>query len=386
MRPASRTPRSLAPLLLHADSTPLREGETVRFPALAATLERIAAMGADAFYRGRVAAEISRVVRRAGGILTTADLAAYRPRWRTPLTTTYRGLEVFTMPPPSSGGVLLEILHVLEGDDLAALGRTSPAYLHLLAEAMKQGFADRARWYGDPAFTSVPLTKLLSPAYGRELRARILADGTLPSERYGTPPDHGTTHLSVVDADGNAVGCTSTINTAFGAMLVAGETGVMLNNEMDDFALAPGVPNTFGLVGAAANAVAAGKRPLSSMSPVIVRAPRTDAPNQPARLIVAGGSGGPLIVSATLQTLLGMIDFGLDAATAVAASRIHDQWAPPLLAVEGSVDAATRAELERRGHSLRPLVFAGAVQVAARNGERFEAAADPRKGGAGLTR
>ena len=391
---------ALAALLLHADGSPLHEGETVRFPALAATLERVAARGAEGFYRGPVAAAIARAVRDAGGILTASDLAAYRPLWRTPLRATYRGLDIFTMPPPSSGGVLLEMLNVLASDDLAALGRASPAYLHLLAEAMKQGFADRARWYGDPGFTPIPLTRLTSGAYGRELRARILPDATLPAERYGTAADHGTTHLSVVDGDGNAVACTTTINTAFGAMLVAGDTGVILNNEMDDFAIAPGVPNTFGLIGGDANAIAPGKRPLSSMTPVIARgapaggdARSSDTPAggrgagaTATTLIVAGGSGGPLIISATLQALLGIIDFGLDAAAAVAAPRIHDQWAPAGLAAEPTIEATTLADLARRGHTTRPLTFAGAVQVVARRNGRFEAAADPRKGGGAAAR
>jgi len=401
---------ALAALLLHADGSPRREGETVRFPALAVTLEHIAARGAEGFYRGPVAAAIARGVRDAGGILTTGDLAAYRPRWRTPLRTTYRGLEIFTVPPPSSGGVLLEMLNVLAGDDLAALGRSSPAYLHLLAEAMKQGFADRARWYGDPAFTPIPLARLTSAAYGRELRARIAPDATLPAERYGTAADHGTSHLSIVDGDGTAVACTTTINTAFGAMLVAGGTGVILNNEMDDFAVAPGVQNIFGLIGGEANAVAPGKRPLSSMTPVIARGVpvhggghRTAAPGPggarvcgalegggaratATTLLVVGGSGGPLIISAALQTLLGIIDFGLDATAAVAAPRIHDQWVPAVLATEAGIDAAALADLERRGHATRPLAFAGAVQVVTRRGRRFEAAADPRKGGGTATR
>jgi gamma-glutamyltranspeptidase/glutathione hydrolase len=281
---------------------------------------------------------------------------------------------VFTMPPPSSGGVLIESWNLLAEDDLAALGRASPAYLHLLAEAMRHGFADRARWYGDPDFARVPIARLTSPAYGRQLRRRIRPDKTLPAADYGSVPDHGTTHFSVLDFDGNAVACTSTINTAFGAMIVAGETGVLLNNEMDDFSIAPGVPNAFGLVGGEANAVAAGKRPLSSMTPVIVR-----AAGRPR--LVAGGSGGPLIVSATLQTLLGIIDFGLDPAAAVAAPRIHHQWAPAALAAEAGIERATLDKLARLGHTVRLLPFAGAVQVVAQEQGRISAAADPRKGG-----
>ncbi len=374
-----RADPSLAARLLHADGTPLAAGETVRFPELAATLEHVADVGADGFYRGRVAAQIVAALRARSGIMTEDDLARYRPRWREPLRTTYRGREIVTMPPPSSGGVLLEILAILAHDDLAALGATSPRYLHLLAEAMAHGFADRARWYGDPAYTRVPVDRLTSPSYAAALRARIRDDGTLPADRYGSKPDHGTSHLSVIDDAGWAVGCTTTINTAFGAMVVGGDSGVILNNEMDDFAIAPGVPNTFGLIGGEANAVAAGKRPLSSMTPVIVR-------EHGRARIVAGGSGGPLIISGTVETLLGMLDFGLDAAAAVAAPRIHDQWTPAAVAVEPAIPAATREALTQRGHAVRVFPFPSAVQVVTRDRGAFTAAADPRKGGGGATR
>jgi len=376
-RESIRSHPALAGLLLDETGAPRAEGTLLRLPDLAATLERVAQGGAGAFYEGAVAAEIARAVKAGGGILTAADLAAYRPRWRQPLAATYRGHRVFTMPPPSSGGVLLEILQVLAEDDVAALGARSPAYLHLLAEAMKHGFADRARWYGDPAFTDVPVARLTSPAYGRALRARIAPDRTLPPADYGTV-DAGTAHLSVMDADGMTVGCTTTINTAFGSMVVAGSTGVLLNNEMDDFAIAPGVPNSFGLVGGDANAIAAGKRPLSSMTPVI-------AVGRGDRRVVLGGSGGPLIVSGVLQTLLGLLDFGLAPGAAVAVPRIHHQWAPPLLGVEEGMPEDAIAGLRARGHTIRILPFAAAVQVVARRDGRFHAAADARKGGTGTT-
>jgi gamma-glutamyltranspeptidase/glutathione hydrolase len=348
-------------------------------PQLAATLERVANEGASAFYGGAIASEIGFAVRDSGGILSTSDLANYRPHWRHPLRATYRGLEIVTMPPPSSGGVILEILNILAGDDLAALGSGSPAYLHLLAEAMKHGFADRARWYGDPEFTAVPVERLVSPGYGKQLRARIRDDAVAPQDRYGSTPDSGTTHLSVIDGDGMAVACTTTINTAFGAMLMAGTTGVLLNNEMDDFAIAPGVPNVFGLIGGEANAVGPGKRPLSSMTPVIVR-------DGGKTRLVAGGSGGPLIISGTLETVLGVVDFGLDAAAAVAAPRIHHQWAPPVLGTEVDLDPAVAADLQRRGHTLKKLPFAGAVSAVSAKDGRLVAAADPRKSGGAAAR
>jgi gamma-glutamyltranspeptidase/glutathione hydrolase len=376
---ALRAAPALAAIFLDAAGNPRVAGDSIRMPALAATLERIAADGTDAFYRGPIAAELSLAIRDAGGILSTTDLADYRPDWRHPLRGTYRGFEVFTMPPPSSGGVMLEILNVLGGDDLAALGARSPAYLHLLAEAMQHGFADRARWYGDPRFTSVPIDRLTSPAYAHGLRERIRDDATSPPERYGSSPDGGTTHLSVVDGNGMAVACTTTINTGFGAMLTGGNTGVLLNNEMDDFAIAPGIPNSFGLIGGEANAIAAGKRPLSSMTPVIVR---TNGRPQ----VVAGGSGGPLIISATLQTLLGILDFGLDPAAAIAAPRIHHQWAPRALITEEELDPATAAALTARGHTLRRLPFAGAVQVVVAHDGALIAAADQRKSGGAAAR
>jgi gamma-glutamyltranspeptidase/glutathione hydrolase len=343
-------------------------------PALAATLARVAADGPDAFYRGPIAEEIVRSVTAAGGILSVDDLANYKPRWRLPLRGLHHDYEVFTMPPPSSGGVIIEMLNMLERDDLAKLGAGSPAYLHLLAETMSHGFADRARWYGDPDFVKVPVEHLTSPVYARRLRSEIRDDATAPPEKYGSKPDSGTTHLSVIDGDGMAVACTTTINTAFGAMLMAGSTGVILNNEMDDFSIAPGVPNSFGLIGGEANAVAAGKRPLSSMTPVIVK-------KDGKVRVVAGGSGGPLIISATFQTLLNILDFGLDPAAAIAAPRIHHQWMPPALVTETELDPTVAADLKTRGHTVKRLPFSAAVQVVEARDGTLIAAGDQRKFG-----
>jgi gamma-glutamyltranspeptidase/glutathione hydrolase len=376
---ALRASTAIASIFLDPAGNQWPEGQVIRMPALAATLERVASEGAAAFYHGPIADQIVTAVGDAGGILSASDLADYQPHWRHPLRGSYRGYELFTMPPPSSGGVIVEILNILANDDLATLGMTSPAYLHLLAEAMGSGFADRARWYGDPGFTEVPIDRLTSPAYGAMLRSRIKPDSTLPQDRYGTAPDAGTSHLSVIDADGMAVACTTTINTAFGSMLVAGDTGVILNNEMDDFSVAPGIPNVFGLIGGEANAVAPGKRPLSSMTPIIVR-----AAGKPR--VVAGGSGGPLIISATLQTLIGILDFGLDPAAAIAAPRIHQQWAPPALITETDLPAATAADLTARGHTIRRLPFSGAVSVVEARDGTLIAAGDRRKEGGSAAR
>jgi gamma-glutamyltranspeptidase/glutathione hydrolase len=368
---------------LHADGSPLRVGETVRQPELGATLERIAAEGPQVFYHGAIAASIARRVRDTGGVLTEADLAAYRPTWRRPLRGAYHGNTVWAMPPPSSGGgVLLEILGMLRHDDLLALEHNSPTYVHLLAEAMQHAFADRALFYGDPDFVAVPLPRLLADANTAALRRRISASRTFDSSAYGsratasaaTANDHGTSHLSVMDAAGNAVACTTTINTAFGSLVVADDTGIILNNEMDDFSAQPGVPNVYGLIGSEVNAIAPGKRPLSSMTPTIVA--RHGKP-----VLAVGGSGGPLIISGTVQVLLNVLDFDLDAASAVAAPRIHDQWVPPVLGVEPGIATPTHGVLARYGYTVKEMPAMGAIQIVRRSAGVFEGAADPRKGG-----
>ena len=323
----------LARNFLHPDGSPLRAGETVREPELAATLQRVADGGPDAFYHGAVAERIARSVHAAGGVLSEGDLAAYRPQWRLPLWGEHGDAQVITMPPPSSGGgVLLEILGILRHDDLGRLGRNSPQYVHLVAEAMQHAFADRAQFYGDPDFVRVPLAELLAPANTAALRRRISPTRTLEPGAYGSrigghaaaAADAGTSHFSVMDAEGNAVACTTTINTAFGSMVVAGDTGIILNNEMDDFSAQPGAPNVYGLIGNEANAIAPRKRPLSSMTPSIVT-------RGGQAILALGGSGGPLIISATTEVLLDVLDFDMDAATAVAAPRFHDQWTPAVL-------------------------------------------------------
>ncbi|MFI5394596.1 MAG: gamma-glutamyltransferase [Candidatus Binatia bacterium] len=383
---ALRADPVLARNFLHPDSSPLRTGETVRQPELADTLRRIAVEGSQAFYRGAIAERIAQSVQATGGVLSERDLREYQPKWRRPLRAQHADNAVITMPPPSSGGgVLLEILAIIRHDDLAALGQNSPTYLHLLAEALRHGFADRARFYGDPDFVQVPLAELLAPANTSTLRARISAVTTLERTAYGSTiaaggtavADHGTSHLSVMDADGNAVACTTTINTAFGSAVVAGDTGIILNNEMDDFSAQPGVPNVYGLIGAEANAIAPRKRPLSSMTPTIVT--RHGRP-----ILALGGSGGPLIISATTEVLLNILDFEMDAAAAVAAPRIHDQWTPAVLAVEPGMPELTRLALARYGSVVKEMGGMGVVQVVRRGAGIFEGASDPRKGGEAL--
>lgn len=373
----------LARTFLHPDGSPLRAGETVREPDLAATLQRIADEGPGAFYRGDIATRIAHSVQAAGGVLSEADLGAYRPQWRSPLWSRHRRDVVITMPPPSSGGgALVEMLQILKHDDLAALGQNSARYVHLVTEAMEHAFADRARFYGDPDFVHVPLDRLLAPANTAALRRRISSTRTLSRKAYGSgigtgraaAADAGTSHLSVMDAAGNAVACTATINTSFGSMVMAGDTGIVLNNEMDDFSAQPGAPNVYGLIGNEANAIAPGKRPLSSMTPTVVI--RDGTP-----VLAVGGSGGPLIISATTEVLLNALDFDMDATAAVAAPRFHHQWTPAVLAIEPRLPAQTQLVLARYGYVVKEMSSMGAVQAVTRSGAGFEGAADPRKGG-----
>ncbi len=364
---------------------PLAEGATWRRPDLAWTLGKLRAGGADAFYKGEVAKEIVAAVKNAGGVLSAEDLAGYTATLRAPLSTDYRGLRVYSMPPPSSGGVvLIETLGILSARDpsgtgLAREGRGSSAALHILSEALKHGFADRARFLGDTDFVPVDLARLTSPAYHAELARRIKPDAVLPRDGYGTlgpPPavhkDGGTTHLSIIDADGNAVALTTTVNLGFGAHLVAGKTGIVLNDQMDDFSLTPGVPNAFGLIGNEQNAVAPKKRPLSSMTPTIA----VDGNGQVK--VVVGAAGGPTIISATAQVLSNVVDWKLDAQAAVAAPRIHDQWFPDLLMVESDIAPDVLVGLERRGHKIKEMPHIGVVNVLVRTDRGIEAGAEPR--------
>jgi gamma-glutamyltranspeptidase/glutathione hydrolase len=346
-------------------------------PELAQTLERIAADGTRAFYAGPVAAALAATVQARGGVLTADDLARYRPRWRRPLRGTFSGRTILTFPPPGSGGVVLEVLGLLARDDLAALGAGTTTTLHLLASALAQGFADRARWYGDPDVTPVPVARRVAPARVRTLRGR-LSTVRLVTPDVALRPDAGTAHVSALDDAGNAAAITTTINTAFGAGIGVPGTGIVLNNEMDDFAIAD-VPNVYGLTGGRANGVAPRKRPQSSMSPTIVlRGARPE--------LVLGGSGGPTIISATLQVLLGVVAFGHDPAAAVAAPRIHHQGVPAVLLVEPGVDLPSRTALARIGHRVVEQPAIGAVAAVGVGPDGLAAAGDARKDGGALVR
>lgn len=363
----------------------LRVGDRVSRPALGKTLARIRRDGAEAFYRGAIAREIVKSVTTAGGTITLDDLASYAPVERSPLVVTFHGRRIVTMPPPSAGGlVIAEALGIL-ANHLSELRRTPDGptadTVHWLAEALKHGFADRARFLGDPGFAQIPLAHLLDPAYHRELASRTRPDHVLVHDQYGTvtqPPlaparDAGTSHISVVDEEGNAVALTSTVNLDFGARILAGKTGIVLNDQLDDFS-SPSGADVFAIPGGDANRPAPGKRPVSSMSPVIVL-------GEHGVELVTGAAGGPRIISATLQVLLNVMVFGLDARKAVAEPRVHAQWEPDLLFHEAAISPEILRDLRSRGHhpKLRPDI--GKANAIVRSGNGLEAASDPRTGG-----
>jgi gamma-glutamyltranspeptidase/glutathione hydrolase len=341
------------------DGQPIHAGWRLVQRDLATTLEAIAKHGADAFYRGPIAERIAEEVAARGGILTREDLASYTPKWRKPVLGNYRGYEVVTFPPPSSGGVaLLEMLNVLEGFDLAELGAGSSASIHRIAESMKLAFADRNHWLGDPDFVRVPVDALIAKRYARRQRARInppfwqrsvLNWGRVESAIEVAGPgleqnDSGTTHVSVADAAGNAVALTETINTVFGSGVTVPGTGILLNNEMDDFSIAVGRPNVYGLVDQRGqNSIAPGKRPLSSMTPTFLQ-------RDGALAMVTGAPGGPRIITTTLLTILNVVDYRMDAQEAVAAPRFHHQWLPDQISVEPEIPVDVIESLRERGH------------------------------------
>lgn len=366
----------LARILLAKDGVP-SEGEKIRQLELAETLRAVAEQGPQVFYQGWVAQAIAGTLKKEGGVLTLEDLKSYKPVWREPIVGSYRKRTIITMPPPSSGGIaLVQMLNVLEGYRLNQIAHNSPTHLHLLAETMKHAFADRAQYLGDPDFVQVPTEKLISKEHAAWIRGRISSVRTYGPRFYGLaaskPEQGGTTHFGVLDRSGNAVSCTLTINTQFGSKLLVPGAGVILNNQMDDFSIEPSAPNVYGLVGMEANSVQPRKRPLSSMTPTIVL--QDDRP-----LLIAGASGGPRIINATLQTILNVLDFRMPLKSAVESPRIHHQWTPNELAVEGKIASATRKSLERREHVVRERASLGVVQAILAQRARVEAQADPRK-------
>jgi len=375
----ARWPAS-AKIFLKADGSPLTRGDALVQSDLANSLEAIAANGPRALYEGLLADKIVASVRQSGGILTADDLKNYRAIERRVVRGKYRGYDILSMPPPSSGGVhLVQILNILEGFPLRELGAGSAATLHLMIEAMKPAYSDRAVFLGDPAFVQVPVAGLTSKRYAEEQRRAIDPDRARPAQevRAGNPPTRegdNTTHYSVVDKDGNAVANTYTLNFSYGLGLVADGTGILLNNELDDFAAKPGAPNAYGLIGGDANAPGPGKRPLSSMSPTIVlRDGRV--------VLVTGTPGGSRIITTVLQVLLNVIDHQMNIAEAVAAPRIHHQWLPDLVFTERGLSPDTIRLLEAKGHKLVGTATSGSANSIMVTPDGLAGAADSRQRG-----
>ena len=366
-----------------ADGTPYEQGETLVQADLARTLQLIAEQGADAFYRGEVADLIVAEMERGGGIIDKESLAAYKVEERDVVRGTYRGYDIVAMPPPSSGGIhIVQMLNILENFDVAAYGSESADSVHLLAEVLRTAFADRSKHIGDPGYYDVPIEWLTSKEYAKQVAATIpmgkarkssdVAPGVAP-----IPEGIDTTHYSVVDGDDNVAIVTYTVNFSFGSRVSVPGAGFVLNNEMVDFAVKPGVPNAFGLVGGDANAIEAMKRPLSSMSPVIVF--------QDGELVLAGGSpGGSVIISAVLQLIVNVVDHGMNLAEATIAPRIHHQWLPDKLFLEQGHSPDTVKILEQRGHTVSMSGnMMGSLQSVGKDGDTYIGASDTRRPNAG---
>ncbi len=369
-------------IFLKEHDMPLRNGDLLKQPDLAKTYRAIAEQGPDWFYRGEFAQKTAEWMKANGGLLTVEDFAGYQVQSRQPLRTKYRDYEIVGMPPPSSGGVhVAQILNILEYFDLAKLGPDSIETYHLIIEAMKLAFADRAWWLGDPDFVSVP-RGLVSKSYAQELAIRINRKTASKVEKHGTPPNaetdifkKHTTHFTVADAEGNWVACTATINTTFGSKVVVPGTGVVLNNEMDDFSIQPGVPNSFGLLGNEANAIAPKKRPLSSMSPTIVL-----KDGQP--VFSAGAAGGPTIISQVLLAMVRHIDFGMPPVRALQQPNVHHQWSPDEVKIETKAGPYITDGLKAMGHKIKLMSSFGACQAIDRGADgSFSGAGDLRVNG-----
>jgi gamma-glutamyltranspeptidase/glutathione hydrolase len=356
-----------------------RVGERLCQPSLARLLRAIADGGADVFYRGPVAEAIEQEMRLHDGIITRSDLAEYRVVVREPLVSTYRSFEILAVPLPSSGGTcLIESLNILENIDLRSLTRANPPLaFHYVVEAMKHAFADRARWMADPDFVKVPTGLLTSKVYARRLAGKLAPDAVSEVEAYGTDrlsDDGGTSHFSVIDRWGNCVVSTETINTEFGSLAAVAEWGLILNNEMDDFATRSGKANAYGLTQSDHNAPAPGQRPLSSMSPTMVF-----QDGKPVLLL--GASGGPRIISSVLNVIVNVLDLYWPLEKAVAVPRVHHQWMPNEIVFDLAPDEDLAAALRGRGHAIATYRKKGVVQaILIRNGGLI-GASDPRKGG-----
>ncbi|MAM56965.1 MAG: gamma-glutamyltransferase [Salinicola sp.] len=361
------------------DASLYRAGERFRQPDLAATLERIAENGPREFYEGETARLITAEMQNHGGLMTAQDLAGYQPTIREPVHGNYRGFDVYAMSPPSSGGAhIVQMLNILEGYDIDAMGFNSARTIHVMSEAMKRAYADRAEYLGDTDFVDVPLEGITSKAYAEELRGQIDLDRATPSSEIaaGDPlpyESNETTHFSIADDSGLAVSNTYTINFSYGSGIVVDGAGFLLNNEMDDFSAKPGTPNAYGLIGGEANKIEPEKRMLSSMTPTIVK---KDGRN----FLVTGSPGGSRIITTTLQVVMNVIDHGMNIQSAVSAPRIHDQWLPDEIRIEDGISPDTIALLEAMGHKISQQEAMGAAQsILIEDDGTFTGGADPRR-------
>ncbi|ABI72176.1 gamma-glutamyltransferase [Shewanella frigidimarina] len=371
---------SSAEIFYHANGSNYQVNELLKQPELAQSLSLIAQKGSKGFYQGETAKKIVSAVQNAGGIMSLTDLANYKVIEREPVRGNYRGYEVVSMPPPSSGGIhIIEMLNVLEQFPIDKLGHNTANTLHLMAETMKYAYADRSEYLGDPDFVNVPVKQLTSKEYAKEIASKIAINKTTPSSEVkpgnlAPYESDQTTHFSVIDKWGNAVANTYTLNFSYGSGLVAKGTGILLNNEMDDFSAKPGTPNGYGLIGGDANAVEGNKRPLSSMSPTMVM--KDGKP-----FIVTGSPGGSRIINITLQMIMNVIDHNLNIAEATAAARMHHQWLPDFIWVEHTLNRDTISLLEAKGHKVKVQESIGSTQSIMMTEQGLFGASDPRRAG-----
>ncbi len=380
--------------IFQRDGKYFQAGEILKQPELARTLERIA-KNPDDFYHGAMARELAAAVAKGGGLITVNDLAQYEVKEREPIRGTYRGYDIISVPPPSSGGIaLVEILNILEGFDLAKLGNRSAQSIHLTVEAFRRAFYDRAEFLGDPDFAKIPVPQLIDKRYAEAWRESIDPNHATASNDLKRPSvfnelervagfqplpmrePENTTHFSVVDPEGNAVGVTTTLNDSFGSRVTAEGLGFLLNDEMDDFTAKQGVPNTYGLIQGPANAIGPGKRPLSAMTPTIVL-------KDGKLFLVLGSPGGPTIITTVANILMGVVDFGLDIQESVNAPRLHHQWLPDAIDVEDRLSPDTMNLLRSKGHKLKVAHFWGdgeCIMIDPKTGERL-GASDGRNNG-----
>jgi len=374
-------PASLA-IFYKPGGEPYQIGETLMQRDLAQSLRLIAREGSKAFYHGAIADAIVTEMAANDGLISKADLAEYQPVIREPIRGTYRGYEIYSMPPPSSGGIhLVQLLNILEAFPLSELGQNTAQTIHLMTESMKLAYADRSKYLGDTDFVSVPISGLISKSYAEQLRRNINLTQATPSQEIapGNPnpfiESNNTTHYSVIDNQGNAVANTYTLNFSYGSKITVPGTGILLNNEMNDFSAKPGVPNAFGLIGGEFNAIEPEKRMLSSMTPTIVL-------KEGKPFLVTGSPGGSRIITTVLQVILNVIDHDMNVAEATNAVRVHHQWLPDQLMIEQGLNEDTRRLLEEKGHQMTVTNTMGSTQSIMLVDQTLNGASDPRRPGA----